>query len=110
MVTMDGDRSGVLGTPKNIVSVFDAFNYLTGSISSTLGIYYRDKLSRIDARLNSQLLANDVRSRAVKAASAAAAIFSVASIDVSAGTPNALVKKSIGEGAREASRILETTL
>jgi hypothetical protein len=90
--------------------VFDAFNYLTGGISSALGGYYRNNLSRMDARINGQLLANDVRSRAVKAASAAAAIFSVAAIDVSMGTPNALVMKSIGEGTREASRILETTL
>ena len=107
---MEKKASSVLGTPGNLVSVFDAFNYLTSGISSTLGAYYRNKLSKLDARINGQRLANDVRTRAVKAASAAAAIFSVAAIDVSVGTPQAMVMKSISEGTREARRILETTL
>jgi hypothetical protein len=107
---MENKTSGILGTPENLVTTFDAFNYLTSGISGALGGYYRRKLSKLDARINGQRLANDVRARAVKAASAAAAIFSVAAIDVSVGTPNAMVMKSIGEGTREARRILETTL
>jgi hypothetical protein len=107
---MDRKSNSILGAPENMVSLFDAFNYLTSGMSSALGGYYRNKLSKLDARITGQRLANDVRARAVKAASAAAAIFSVAAIDVTVGTPNALVMKSIGEGTREAARILETTL
>ena len=107
---MENKTSSVLGTPGNLVSVFDAFNYLTSGISGALGAYYRRKLSKLDARITAQRLVNDVRTRAVKAASTAAAIFSVAAIDVSVGTPHAMVMKSISEGTREAHRILETTL
>jgi hypothetical protein len=107
---MDRKSNSILGAPENLVSLFDAFNYLTSGIGNALGGYYRNKLSKLDARITGQRLANDVRARAVKAASAAAAIFSVAAIDVTVGTPNALVMKSIGEGTREAARILETTL
>jgi hypothetical protein len=107
---MDKKTNSILGTPESLVTVFDAFSYLTSGMSSALGGYYRNKLSKLDARIAGQRLANDVRARAVKAASSAAAIFSVAAIDVSVGTPNAIVMKSIGEGTREALRILETTL
>jgi hypothetical protein len=107
---MEKKTSGILGIPDNLVTTFDAFNYLTSGTSGALGIYYRRKLARLDARINGQRLANDVRTRAVKAASAAAAIFSLSAIDVSVGTPQAMVMKSISEGTREVRRILETTL
>jgi hypothetical protein len=107
---MEKKSNGILGTPENLVTIFDAFNYLTSGISGTLGGYYRRKLSKLDARINGQRLANEVRARAVKAASAAVAIFSLSAIDISVGTPQAIVMRSIGEGTREAHRILETTL
>jgi hypothetical protein len=42
---MDKRTSGILGAPENLVSIFDAFSYLTSGISSALDGYYRNKLS-----------------------------------------------------------------
>jgi hypothetical protein len=73
MGNMDKKSNGILGAPENVVSLFDAFNYLTSGIGNAFGGYYRNKLSKLDARITGQRLANDVRARAVKAASAAIA-------------------------------------
>jgi metal-dependent amidase/aminoacylase/carboxypeptidase family protein len=110
---MEKSNNNVLGRPRSEVSIFEAFSYLTsgvGSIGSASNVHYQSKLARMDARIRSQQLVNDVRARAVKAASNAAAIFSVAAIDVTTGTANWVVSKSISEGNREVARILRTTL
>jgi hypothetical protein len=61
-------------------------------------------------RIRSEQLANDVRARAGKAASNAAAVFSGASIIVNVGRANGMVAKSRIEDNCEIALILRTIL
>jgi hypothetical protein len=67
-------------------------------------------INRMDSQIRAQQMIRSVRASAERSAAGAAAILSVAHIDMAAGTANRLIAKSFEEADREVYRIMKTTL
>lgn len=103
------NRYNLLGYPNNRLLYTDAFTAVTGGLTDFIDNYSRAKIERLDARIRAQEMMRQVRENAAAAASNAAAVLSVASIDVSRGTARKIIDQSLIEAEREVSRIRRTT-
>lgn len=114
--------SGLLGSARlaklsSYLGVFNSANSLLSSIfggGSDLKMararYQHERvMSRLDAQIRAQQMIRKVRSSAVVSATRAAALLSTAHIDVTVGTPDQIVLKSLTEADKEIDRILRTT-
>lgn len=99
------------------MGAFAISNQVLGSVftgnqqAKMVNAQYRHQMAmnRLDSKINGQQMIHKVKSQAIVAASQAAAVLSVAAIDVGSGTPNQIIQKSFSEANREVEHILRTT-
>jgi hypothetical protein len=107
MELMSTSENKVLGRSKNLLALFHDFSALTSSFIGLGDGYHQYAADKLDVKIRSERLVNDVRQRAARAAGTAAAIFSTAAIDASTGTGGKAHRRGTqGSGVHTGGNIL----
>lgn len=109
-----GMMKSVLGLVAPELSLLDAFTTITSGAFSLLSRRQsgrtNKKLEQLDSRIAGEKMMAQVRSDAARATSAAVAVLSTSSIDISVGSPRMIIDHAISAANKEVARILRSTL
>lgn len=96
--------------PQNTLLWTTAVQEVSSGFSSLLTAYSSYKSEKSELRRQGEMAMRQVRLQATRTAASAAAVLSVASIDVTKGTARNIINRSIAEANKEVSRIAKGLL